>query len=130
MALKGLSHEIFGPVLWAVWIYLGLNVNRLWLNFNDAPFILVNYFKFLCVSGQTVSEILRISEKGWRLSWRFSNIRRFLVSGFSEKRCLGCKYFSENRRISEKGSRHPTTSLSDTLSVLQYSNFNTHLFLW
>jgi hypothetical protein len=27
--LKGLSHEIFGPVFWAVWIYLDLNVNRL-----------------------------------------------------------------------------------------------------
>ncbi len=39
--LKGLSHEIFGPIFWAVWIYLGLNVNRLWLlNLNDAPFIL------------------------------------------------------------------------------------------
>ncbi len=44
--LKGLSHEIFGPVFWAIWIYLGLNVNRLWfLNFNDAPLILDTYFK-------------------------------------------------------------------------------------
>jgi hypothetical protein len=35
--LKGLSHEIFGPV----WMYLGLNVNRLrFLNFNAAPLIL------------------------------------------------------------------------------------------
>jgi hypothetical protein len=47
LALKGLSHEIFGPVFWAVWMYLDLNVNRLWfLNFNDAPLILDNYFKF------------------------------------------------------------------------------------
>jgi hypothetical protein len=45
--LKGLSHEIYGPVFWAVRMYLGLNVNRLWfLNFNDAPLILDNYFKF------------------------------------------------------------------------------------
>jgi hypothetical protein len=45
--LKGLSHEIFGPVFWAVWMYLDLNVNRLWFfNFNDAPLILDNYFKF------------------------------------------------------------------------------------
>jgi hypothetical protein len=45
--LKGLSPEIFGPVFWAVWMYLDLNVNRLWfLNFNDAPLILDNYFKF------------------------------------------------------------------------------------
>jgi hypothetical protein len=44
--LKGLSHEIFGLVFWAVWIYLGLNVNRLWfLNLNDAPLILDTYFK-------------------------------------------------------------------------------------
>jgi hypothetical protein len=47
MVLKGLSHEIFGPAFWAVWMYLGPNVNRLWfLNFNDAPLILDNYFKF------------------------------------------------------------------------------------
>jgi hypothetical protein len=43
--LKGLSHEIFWPVFWAAWMHLGLNVNRLWfLNFNDAPLILDNYF--------------------------------------------------------------------------------------
>jgi hypothetical protein len=41
--LKGLSHEIFGPVFWPVWMYLGLNVNRLrFLNFNAAPLILDN----------------------------------------------------------------------------------------
>ncbi len=41
--LKGLSHEIFGPVFWPVWMYLGLNVNRLWfLNVNDALLILDN----------------------------------------------------------------------------------------
>ncbi len=28
--LKGLSHEIFRPVFWPVWMLLGLNVNRLW----------------------------------------------------------------------------------------------------
>jgi hypothetical protein len=63
-------------------MYLGLIVNRLWfLNFNDASLILDNYFKFWSVSGQTFSEILRISEKDWQLSLRFSNFRRFLVSG-------------------------------------------------
>ncbi len=47
VALKGLSHEIFGPVFWAVGMYLCLNMNRLWfLNFNAAPLILDNYFKF------------------------------------------------------------------------------------
>jgi hypothetical protein len=45
ITLKGLSHEIFGPVFWPVWMYeyLGLNVNRLrFLNFSDAPLILDN----------------------------------------------------------------------------------------
>jgi hypothetical protein len=38
LRLKGLSHEIFGPVFQAVWMYLGLNVNRFWLlHLNDAP---------------------------------------------------------------------------------------------
>jgi hypothetical protein len=45
--LKGLSHEIFGPVFWAVRMYLGLNITCLWfLNFDDAPLILDNYFEF------------------------------------------------------------------------------------
>jgi hypothetical protein len=38
--LKGLSHEIFGPVYWPVWIHIGLNKNRFWfLNFKEAPSI-------------------------------------------------------------------------------------------
>ncbi len=79
--LKGLSHEFFGPVFWAIRMYLGLNVNRLWfLNFNDDPLILDNYFKFRRVSGQRFSEILRISEMDWQLSLRISNFRRFLAS--------------------------------------------------
>jgi hypothetical protein len=28
--LKGLSHEIFGPVYWPVWMHKGLNKNRFW----------------------------------------------------------------------------------------------------
>ncbi len=45
--LKGPSHEIFGPVFWALWIYLGQNVNHLWfLNFNDAALISDNFFRF------------------------------------------------------------------------------------
>jgi hypothetical protein len=57
--LKGLSHEIFGPVFWPVLMYLGLNVNRLWfLNFNDASLILDNYFKFECVSGKNSPRFL------------------------------------------------------------------------
>jgi hypothetical protein len=38
--LKGLSHEIFEPVYWPVWMHLGLNKNRVWfLNFKGAPSI-------------------------------------------------------------------------------------------
>ncbi len=97
--LKGLSYEIFGPVLWTLWMYLGLNVNHLWFfNFNDAPLIWDNYFKFWPVSGQTFSETLRIPEKDWQLSLWFSNFRRLLVSGSPRNRW---KYFSENHRISE-----------------------------
>ncbi len=73
--LKGLSHEIFGHVCWPVWMHLGLNKNRLWfLNFKEAPSIWDSHFKFWCVSVQTFSEILRISEKDWQLSQRFSEI--------------------------------------------------------
>jgi hypothetical protein len=40
LLLKGLSHEIFGPVCWPVWMHLGLNKNRFWfLNFIEAPSI-------------------------------------------------------------------------------------------
>jgi hypothetical protein len=73
--------RFLGLFFWPVWMYLGLNVNRLWfLNFNDASLILDNYFKFECVSGQTFSEILRISVHDWQPSLRFSNFCRFLVS--------------------------------------------------
>ncbi len=62
--LKGLSHENFRPVFWSVWMRLGLNGNRLWFyNFYEAPSIFGSYFKFLCASYQSFSEILRISEK-------------------------------------------------------------------
>ncbi len=38
--LKGLSHEIFGPVFWPVWVDLGLNMNRFWfLSFKEASSI-------------------------------------------------------------------------------------------
>jgi hypothetical protein len=73
--LKGLSHEIFEPVYWPVWMHLGLNKNRFWfLNFKEAPSIWDSHLKFWCVSVQTFSEILRISKKDWQLSPRFSEI--------------------------------------------------------
>jgi hypothetical protein len=66
--LKGLLHKIFKPVYWPVWMQLGLNKNRFWfLNFEEAPSIWGSHFKFWCVSVQTFSEILRISENDWQL---------------------------------------------------------------
>jgi hypothetical protein len=46
--LKGtVAWEIFGPVFWAVWIYLGLNVNRLcFFNLNDALLIYILILSF------------------------------------------------------------------------------------
>jgi hypothetical protein len=82
VGLKGLSHEIFRPVFWPVWIYLGLNGNRFsFLNFKEGSLILDSCFKYWCVSCQTFSEIRRISEKDWQLSLRFSNFSLFWVSG-------------------------------------------------
>ncbi len=79
--LKGLSHEIFTGIFWLERIYLGLNENRYWfLNFKGASSILDSYFKYWCVPYQTFSEILRISEKDWQLSLRFSNFSFFQVS--------------------------------------------------
>jgi hypothetical protein len=46
-SLEGLSHEIFRPIFWPVWMHLGLNVNRLWfLNFKDDSSILDSYFQY------------------------------------------------------------------------------------
>jgi hypothetical protein len=40
LILKGLSHEIFGPVSWPVWIHQGLIKNRFWFSdFKEAPLI-------------------------------------------------------------------------------------------
>ncbi len=48
-------------------MHLGLNVNRLWFfNFKEGFSILYSYFKYWCVSCQTFSEILWISEKYWQ----------------------------------------------------------------
>ncbi len=81
-SLKGLSHEIFTVIFWLEWTYLGLNENRCWfLNFKEGSLILCSYFKDRCVPYQTFSEILRISEKNWQLSLRFSNFSSFWVSG-------------------------------------------------
>ncbi len=88
--LKGLSHEIFRPVFWPVWIYLGLNGNRFsFLNFKKGFLILESFLKYWCVSCQTFSEILRISEKDWQLSSRFSNFYLFWVRGTPRKAAKG-----------------------------------------
>ncbi len=88
--LKGLSHEIFRPVFWPVWIYLGLNGKCFsFLNFKEGSLILDNYFKYWCISSQTFSEIRRISEKDWQLRSRFSNFSLFWVSGPSRNTAKG-----------------------------------------
>jgi hypothetical protein len=47
IVLKELSHEVFTPVFWLVWIYLGLNGNRFsFLNFKEGSLILDRYFKY------------------------------------------------------------------------------------
>ncbi len=77
-------------------------MNRLWfLNFNDAPLILDNYFQFRSISGQTFSEILIIFGEGLATEPAVLQFGRFLVSD-SPRHCLGCKYLSVNLRISEK----------------------------
>ncbi len=70
--LKRLSHEIFCPIFLPLWINLGLNVNRFcFFRYSNVSSILDNYLKFWCVSGQTFSEIPRISDKDWQLTPRF-----------------------------------------------------------
>ncbi len=45
--LKGLLHEIFGPVFLPVWMHRGLNRNRFWfLNFKEAPSIWDSHLSF------------------------------------------------------------------------------------
>ncbi len=72
-----MSHEIFRPVFWPVWMHLGLFENRLsFSNCHEAPSIFGSYFKFWCLSYQTFSEIRRISEKDWQLNPWFSKKER------------------------------------------------------
>jgi hypothetical protein len=75
--LKRLSHEIFRPAFWPLWMHLHLNMNHVcFKNCYDAHSIFGGYLKFLCVSYQTFSEILRISKKDWQLNSWFSNNQR------------------------------------------------------
>ncbi len=86
-ALKGLSHEIFGPVFWPVCMRLGLNRNRYWfLTFKYAPSFLIIYFKFGRVSGQSLSEILGISEKDLQYCPRLSKFHVFWKAFLQETR--------------------------------------------
>ncbi len=129
--LRGLLHEIFGPVFWTVWIDLGLNRNRFWLlSFKEAPLIWDRPFKFWCFSFQTFSEILRISEKDWQLNSRFLEIYLKLLwdTLMLWKNILGeprtqlpfllqelgtqCQSFSEILRIAEK-YLHPKRRFSE-----------------
>ncbi len=114
--LKGLSHEIFGPVYWPVWMHLGLNKNCFWfLNFEEAPSIWGSHFKFWCVSVQTFSEILRISRRfgTWGLSCQFFSENWWIsCESFSENWGLSCQSFSEILQFSKKYF-HPNQSFSE-----------------
>jgi hypothetical protein len=60
-ALKGTVTWDFKNFLWLEWIYLGLNVKRIWFfSYKEIPSILDSQFKYWCVSYQTFSEICRI----------------------------------------------------------------------
>jgi hypothetical protein len=105
--LKGLSHEIFGPVFWPVWMHLGLNRNRFWLlNFKETPLIWDSHFKFWCVSCQPFLEILRIS-KDWQLSQRFADIY------------LNCKLLWDTLMLLKNILREPKTQLPILLRELE-----------
>ncbi len=105
LPLTGLSHEIFGPVLWPVWMHLGLNVNRLWfLNFNDDPLILDNYFMFWHVSGKHSQRFLRLAT--WACG---SPIFIDFWLAVLRKCCLGCTF---SRRFLECPRRNGNCVLS------------------
>ncbi len=89
--LKGtVAWDFYGVLFWLEWIYLGSNRNRFWFfSFKEIPLILDCQFKYWCVSNQTFSEILRISEKGWQMSPRFPNFPFFWVSGPPRKAAKG-----------------------------------------
>jgi hypothetical protein len=54
--------RFFGQFFWPVCMHLVLDENGWWfLNFNDAPSILDDYFKFLCVKWLSKTE--RVSSK-------------------------------------------------------------------
>jgi hypothetical protein len=126
--LKGLSHEIFSPVFWPVWIHLGLNVNRLWFyNFFEAPSILCFIPNLLGDSSprridNCLIETLMLLNNilGEPLNWLSiilgdsTNLREVLTTNSVflgepltqnkenlENRLLSCQSFSEILRISE-----------------------------
>jgi hypothetical protein len=97
--------RFLGLFSWLACMHVGLNVNRFWfLNFYDAPSFVDDYFKFWFVSGQIFSEILRFLESWRRIgNWACcSPMFRDFWLAFSEKHCLGCKWFSKMFRIPVK----------------------------
>jgi hypothetical protein len=83
------------------WIYLGLNSNCFWFsNLRQGPLILDSHFKNQCVSYQTFSEILRISEKDWQLNPRFFN-KFYLYCKLLRETLMLLRTFSEILRIFE-----------------------------
>jgi hypothetical protein len=108
-------------IFWLEWIYLGLNENCCWiLNFKEGSSVLDSYLKYWCVPYQTFSEILRISEKVWQLSPRFSNFSFFWVSGPPRKAAKGVntsRRFYESPRMIDNQFRGSPRMFSNNISV-------------
>jgi hypothetical protein len=123
--LKGLSHEIFGPVYWPVWMHLGLNKNHFWfLNFKGAPSIGVSFYAFQFKPSRRFLESPR-RIGNWGLSCQpFSENWGLGCQSFSENWGLCCQSFSEILRFSEKYF-HPKQRFSKNRKPKIYENWRT-----
>ncbi len=90
--LKGLSHEIFRPVFWPVWMHLGLNVNRLW--FLILKRVLWFYTVILSIDAFHIKPSRRFVESRKGLTTILKTCLCFWRT-FSENRGISCQSFSE-----------------------------------
>jgi hypothetical protein len=72
--VRGTVARDFWACCWPVWMHLGLNKHHFWfLNYKEAPSYVTAILSFDAFQFKP-SEILRIFEKDWQLSPRFSEI--------------------------------------------------------
>ncbi len=111
-----LSHEIFGPVFWAVWMYLDLNVNRLWFwNLMMLLWFLKIILSFEAFQAKPSRRFLESPRRigSWGLSCQsFSENWGLSCQSFSENWGLSCQSFLEILRFSEK-YLHPKQRFSE-----------------